>query len=359
MNSPPRILVVDDEEYNRILLERLVNELGYQCDTACDGLETLAKVKLDIDLVLLDVVMPGINGFEVVRRIKSDPDTGDIPVIMVTSLDSREDRLRAVDAGASDFISKPVDLMELKVRIASVLRAKAAQDELKKHKAELEIIVLKRTEDLINALAEMVVAQRETHEAYLETINRLAIAAEFKDSTTAAHIARMSRYCRVIADAVHLPPAEAEIIQNASPMHDVGKINLPDEILMKPGKLTDPEWKQIKKHPEYGARILQNSESPLLKAGEVIALTHHEKWNGSGYPAGSRGKDTHIYGRLCAVADVWDALTMERPYKPKISNHKALSMMKGGMGTHFDPELLEAFLDSIKEIEAIQNDISA
>ena len=358
MNSPPKILIVDDEEYNRIALERLVNELGYQSDSAADGFEALAKVKLDIDLVLSDAVMPGMDGFEVVRRIKSNSDTSYIPVIMVTSLDSREDRLRAVEAGASDFISKPVDLTELKVRIASVLRVKTAQDELKKREEALEIIVLKRTEDLKKALSEMVTSQLETHKAYLETINRLAIAAEFKDTATAAHITRMSRYCRVIADAVHLPPSEAEIIQNAAPMHDVGKINIPDEILMKPGKLNDTEWKQMRKHSEYGARILQDSESPLLKAGEIIALTHHEKWNGSGYPSGLQGKDIHLYGRICAVADVWDALTMERPYKPKFSNSKALSMMKSGMGTHFDPELLEAFLNSMGEVKAIQQEYS-
>lgn len=354
MDKPNRILIVDDEELNRELLESLVTSFGHEPEMARDGVEALAKLKLDIDLVLLDVMMPVMDGFEVARRIREDPDTSDLPIIMVTALTSKEDRLRAVEAGANDFITKPVDKTELKVRTESLLRMKEAQDAVKRHKAELEKKVEQRTADLRLALQDMAEAQRKTYQAHLETIQRLAIAAEYKDEDTAAHIHRMSNYCAIIARVLHLPPGEVELILHASPMHDVGKIGIPDHILLKPGKLTPEEWTIMKEHSVMGGRILGEAEDDLIKAGEIIALSHHEKWDGSGYPKGLKGEDIPLIGRITAIADVFDALTSKRPYKSPMSNEKAFAIIKDSIGTHFDPKVGEAFFKGIDEILSTQ-----
>jgi putative two-component system response regulator len=354
MDKPKRILIVDDEELNRELLEDLIASFGHEPEMAGDGSEALAMMKLDIDLVLLDVMMPGMDGFEVAKRIRENVDYSDLPIIMVTALTSKEDRLRAVEAGANDFIAKPVDKTELKVRTASLLKMKEAQDAIKRHKAELEKKVEQRTAELRLALQDMAEAQRKTHQAHLETIQRLAIAAEYKDEDTAAHINRMSNYCAIIARGLHLPPGEQEIILHASPMHDVGKIGIADAILLKPDKLYEDEWDIIKQHSTIGYRILSGSSSELLQVGEIIALSHHEKWDGSGYPKGLVGEDIHLFGRICAVADVFDALTSKRPYKKAFSNEKAYEILRESRGTHFDPKVLDVFFEHLDEVVAIQ-----
>ncbi len=354
MKKPKRILIVDDVEQNRELLEGIVTSLGHESETARDGVEALAKLKLDIDLVLLDVQMPGMDGFEVARRIRENPDVSNIPIVMVTALTSREDRLRAVEAGANDFITKPIDKTEVRVRTASLLKMKEAQDAIKQYQAELEKKVEQRTADLRKALQDMVEAQRRTKEAHLDTIHRLAVAAELKDPTTAAHIRRISHYCGLLAKAINLTPGEMEFIIYASPMHDVGKIGTPDAILLKPAKLDEREWEVIKLHTTLGGNILSDSSSELLQAGGIIALSHHEKWDGSGYPRGLSGEDIPLSGRICAIADVFDALTTERPYKTIISNEESKEIMKEERGKHFDPELLDLFFDSFAEVISIQ-----
>jgi len=354
MNKPKRILIVDDVEHNRELLESILASLGHEPETAEDGVEALAKLKLDIDLVLLDVQMPGMDGFEVARRIRQDPDVSDIPIIMVTALTSKEDHLRAVEAGANDYITKPIDKTEVRVRTASLLKMKDAQDAVKQYQAELEKKVAQRTADLRKALDGMVEAQRRTKEAHLDTIHRLAVAAELKDPTTADHIRRMSRYCGLLAKAINLAPGEVEFIIYASPMHDVGKIGTPDAILLKPAKLDDQERKVMKQHAILGGDMLSDSPSELLKAGGVIALSHHEKWDGSGYPQGLSGEGIPLSGRICAIADVFDALTSKRPYKKIISNEKSKEIMKEERGKHFAPELLDLFFDNFAEVISIQ-----
>lgn len=354
MNQPKRILVVDDEELNRELLEGLMVSFGHEPEMARDGVEALAKLKLDIDLVLLDVMMPVMDGFEVARRIRENPDTSDLPIIMVTALTSKEDRLLAVQSGANDFITKPIDKTELQVRTESLLKMKEAQDTIKRHRVMLEETVQARTASLRQALEETAEAQRRTHGAHLDTIRRLAIAAEYKDEDTAAHINRMSNYCAIIARVLHLPPGEVELILHASPMHDVGKIGVPDIILLKPGKLTPEEWTIMKKHTIFGGRILREAEDDLIKDGEIIALSHHEKWDGSGYPKGLKGENIPLIGRITAVADVFDALTSERPYKKAFSNEKAYEILREGRGTQFDPKVLDAFFERLDEVEAIQ-----
>ena len=345
-----RILVVDDEEPNRDLLKQMIGVFGHEAELAKDGFEALAKLHMNIDLVLLDVVMPGMDGFEVARRIRSTSQTWDIPIIMVTARSGKEDRLRAVEAGANDFIAKPFDMTELKVRTASLLKMKEHQDAIKRYQLELEDTVQRRTADLRRALEEMSAAQKRTHEAYLDTIYRLALVAEYKDQYTGCHIARMSHICAILAGGLKLPPEEVEIIRAASPMHDVGKIGIPDAILLKPGRLTPEEWEVMKQHTSIGARILSGSNSEVLHAGEIIALSHHEKWDGSGYPHGWVGEEIPLWGRICAVADAYDAITSERPYKKALSHERALQIMVEERGRHFDPKLLDLFLDNLEEI---------
>ncbi|HCK99091.1 MAG TPA: two-component system response regulator [Candidatus Marinimicrobia bacterium] len=354
MSESKRILVVDDDEEVRNIIGELLDIQGYEYEMASDGIEALAKLKLDIDLVLMDVNMPKMDGYETIRRIREEADFRDLPIIMVTSISSREDRLRAVQAGANDFIAKPIDQTELKVRTASLLKMKEIQDAIKRHKSKLEDKVQQRTSALRKSLAEMVDAQRKTYEAYLDTIRRLAIAAEYRDEGTAAHILRMSNYAAVLAKGLGLSPGEIEIVLNASPMHDIGKIGIPDGILLKEGKLEDEEWDIMKRHTIMGSRILKGSNSDLLKAGEIIAMSHHEKWDGSGYPKGLKGENIPLLGRICAVADVFDAITTKRPYKEAFSNEEAFDAIKKGRGTHFDPKIVDVFFDKVDKIKVIQ-----
>lgn len=355
MTLSKRILIVDDDEQIREILGEFMKIQGFEYETASDGIEALAKVKLDIDLVLMDVNMPKMDGYEVIKRIRSEAEYRDLPIIMVTSMASQEDRLRAVQAGANDFIAKPIDQIELEVRTVSLLKMKEIQDTIKRHKSELEEKVQQRTTALRKSLDEMVYAQRNTYEAYLDTIRRLAIAAEYRDEGTAAHIMRMSNYAAALAKGLKFPPGKIEIVLHASPMHDVGKIGIPDGILLKKGTLEDKEWEIMRRHTTIGSRILKESNSDFLKAGEVIAASHHEKWDGSGYPNGLKGEEIPQLGRICAVADVFDALTTKRPYKEAFSNEAAFDIIKKGRGTHFDPEVVDIFFEKIEEIINIQN----
>nr|MDQ3346841.1 response regulator [Acidobacteriota bacterium] len=262
---PKRVLVVDDDQTTRTTTKSLVEALGHQSETARDGIEALAKLRMGVDLVLLDVVMPGLDGYEVCRRIRKDPAGLDVPVIMVTSMSSRDDRIQAVEAGANDFIAKPVDKTELKVRSASLLKLKEAQDALRRHQTHLEALVEERTASLRTALEQMAEAQRVAYLAQLETVERLAIVAEYKDQVTARHIRRMSEYCAVLARGLKLPPGEVELILHASRMHDVGKIAVPDSILRKTSSLDGAEWVVMRRHALIGSRILDNSSSALLQ----------------------------------------------------------------------------------------------
>jgi putative two-component system response regulator len=350
MSEPPRILVVDDVEQNLALLGSLVRSLGYEVETARDGLEALAKLALGVDLVLLDVMMPGLDGYEVARRVRSDSRTGDLPIILVTVLDSREDRVRAIQAGASDFIAKPVDKTELLVRISSQLRLKQAQDALKRSQAELEERVARRTAELRRTCEEAADANRRTYAAHVDTIRRLVLAAELKDPETARHILRISRYSRVLAKALHLAPGETEVLGHAVTMHDVGKIGIPDAILFKRGALDEDERKVMESHTLIGSRILADSPSELMQQGHVVALTHHERWDGTGYPRRLRGEQIPLAGRICAVIDVFDAMTTARPYRPAIPPAEALEAMRRGRGLHFDPRLLDLFMDRLDDV---------
>ncbi len=348
LNKSAKILVVDDEANNRLLLSRMLSHLGHESVEAENANAALQVLDRSFDLVLADVMMPpGPDGFELTKMIRSNLETQDIPIIIVTTLSEREDRLQAVESGANDFITKPVDLVELKVRTRSMLKQKVQHDEIKRYQAELLNIVDERTRALKQTLQDL-------DKAHIETIQHLSAAAEYKDDDTAAHIRRMSGYATLVAKHCGLSQKEVDFIKICSPMHDIGKIGIPDNILLKPGKLTGEEWTIMKTHTDIGGRILRQGDSDYMKMGAVIAMSHHEKWDGSGYPAGLSGKDIPLEGRICAVADVFDALTSRRPYKEPFSVEKSIAIMKEGRGSHFDPQLLDYFTDNLNEVIAIK-----
>ncbi len=352
--SPKRILVVDDDPEIRFLHTQYLESLGYEVEAAHDGIEGLAMVQLDIDLVLVDADMPNMDGFEVARRLREESGHQDLPVVMVTGLARKEDRIRAYEVGISDFLNKPVDPHELRLRLRWLLELKDARDQLKTHQALLEQKVERRTNALRAALEEMTEAKRSTYEAHLDTIRRLTLAAEYKDRDTGGHIERIGRYSELMGRVLGHAPGDLEVILHAAPMHDVGKLGIPDRILLKPGPLDAQERAVMNTHTEIGAQILSGSDSPVIRMGARIALAHHEKWDGSGYPNGLAGEAIPEEARICAVVDFFDALTMDRPYRAAVPNDQVVEMMRESTGTHFDPRMFAAFEEVLPEVERIQ-----
>ncbi len=348
------ILVVDDDETNRGLVAAILDSEGYRVEHARDGLEALAKLKLGVDLVLLDLVMPGLDGFEVIRRIRRDESYHDLPVIMITGLSGREQQTAALRAGANDFVGRPFEPVELRVRVEAQLRLRKAAELVKRHDVDLEAAVARRTAQLRASIDEAVAAQREAWQAQLDTVHRLALACDYKDHDTAVHAQRISAYCALLGREIDLDPGEVELIRYASPMHDVGKMGIPDSILLKRGPLSAEERTVMEQHTEIGARILSGSSSRLLQAGEVIALAHHERWDGGGYPRRLAGEAIPLSGRICAVADFFDALTSDRVYRPAVPIDATLDLMRQGRGTHFDPRLLDLFMQLEEQVRAIK-----
>ncbi len=352
MKTPAVILIADDEIMNLIVLERTLKSLGHTVYTASNGREAVEKAhQINPDLILLDIVMPVMNGIEAARQLKNSGKTCDIPIVVVSSLDDVDSRVCALDAGVDDFLSKPVEKSELAARVRSSLKVKAYNDHIRNYQIELEREVKKRTLELERA------ADKIKKTSY-ETVYRLSLAGEKKDPETGTHILRMSRYAATIARQIGLDDQYVEWIQNASPMHDIGKIGVPDRILLKPGKLTAEEWEIMKKHTIFGSEILENSDSEFIQLAEIIARTHHEKWDGTGYPAGLKGTEIPIAGRICALADVMDALLSRRPYKPAYSLDKTFSIIQSDSGRHFDPDLVEALWAVQDQIIQIKNQFS-
>jgi len=348
MKDKPVILVVDDQLQNIELLEAHLVPAGYDVVRATSGEEALEKVAGNgIDLILLDIMMPGMDGFEVTRKVRHDDAHRLLPIILVTALKETEDRVKGIEAGCDDFISKPFDKLELLARVRSLLKVKAYNDLISNYQKELESEVAKRTEELKQAFEKIKAAS-------LETIYRLSKAAEYKDEDTGTHIKRMSHYSAALARRMGLDDKTIETILYAAPMHDVGKIGIPDLILLKPAKLDPLEWEIMKQHTAIGAAILKGSDAEFIKLGEIIAQSHHEKWDGSGYPKGLKGQEIPIASRIVALADVFDALTTKRPYKEPIPVEKSLSMIMEGRGTHFDPDVIDAFFAIQDEILAIK-----
>ena len=293
--------------------------------------------------------MPGMDGFEVTRKVRQNATHQLLPIILVTALRETEDRVKGIEAGCDDFISKPVDKMELLARVRSLLKVKAYNDLLNNYRKELESEVTKRTEELKHALEKIKAAS-------LETIYRLSMASEYKDTDTGAHIKRMSRYSAAVARRMGLTEETVTTILYSAPMHDLGKVGIPDKVLLKPAMLDAAEWKIMKTHTVIGAKILNGSDAEYIKLGEIIAQSHHEKWDGSGYPDGLAGKDIPISGRITAIADVFDALTSKRPYKEPFAVENSLVIIKNERGSHFDPDVVDAFFAIQDEILAIKKE---
>jgi putative two-component system response regulator len=352
----PRVMVVDDEILNRKLIAAILKPQGYEVILCKDGEECLAKAnEYPPDLILLDIMMPGMNGFQVVTELKLKEKFALVPVVMVTALQDVNDRVRALEVGADDFLTKPVDRLELQARVRSLLKVKAYNDHMVNYRQELEREVQRRTLEIQETNEKLAKAHEKLRGASLETIFRLSRAAEFKDEDTGAHIISMSRISARLADRMGLSAQTVESILYASPMHDIGKIGIPDRILLKNGPLTDEEWSVMRLHTVYGGKILENSDIGFLRLGEVIAATHHEKFDGSGYPQRLAGRNIPLAGRIVAVADVFDALMSRRPYKPAFTADHAISIIKEGRGRHFDPDVVDAFIDDIAEIQRIFN----
>jgi putative two-component system response regulator len=333
-----RIAIIDDSDINLTLFKHLVNKLdGCEPLLFVDALKGLDWcVANEPDLVIVDYMMPELDGLGFIERFRATPGREDIPVLMITANDDKEIRYEALKKGATDFLTKPVDTVEFRARANNMLALRASQRRMANRNQELAEEVRKATEEI---------RQREQ-----ELLFRMSRAAEFRDPETGAHIQRMAHYSALIATRLGLDRATQELILQAAPMHDVGKIGIPDYILLKPGRLTPEEFEVMKTHASLGHELLQGSSSHVLQAGAEIAITHHEKFDGSGYPAGLRGEAIPLFGRIVAVADVFDALTSERPYKKAWELERAVAFLKEGSGTHFDPDCIEAFMAAWDEV---------
>ncbi len=337
-----RLLLVDDTKTNIDLLVAALMD-DHVLSVALNGPSAIMIAKkLRPDLILLDVMMPEMDGFEVCRRLQEDPATADVPIIFLTAMDNPDMKAQGFQAGAVDYITKPFHAAEVKARVRLHLSLLLARRRLANQNAELEERVAHRTKELeLN---------------YRETVLRLGMAAEYRDNDTGQHIRRIREFTSLLArKSNHCTVKEADDMGLAATMHDIGKIGIPDAILLKPGKLDEDEWRIMKTHSKIGADILASSSSPLLDLSSTIALTHHERWDGSGYPDGLKGEEIPLAGRIVCLVDVFDALTSVRPYKKAWTVEEAATVIKKDSGSHFDPHLAKVFLDHLDEIKRIHD----
>jgi putative two-component system response regulator len=349
-----RLLAVDDEAPVRRLLKRLIEPQGYRVDVAESADQARsALAEKEYALALCDIRMPGRSGIELIEEIhRQYPETG---ILMVTGVDDPQTARKALDIGVYGYLIKPFERSELLINVDNALRRRRLELESKRKMAWLEEKVRERTKDLRSALDRLSRAYQHLEEASLYTIQRLARAGEYKDEDTGDHVLRMSRYAEALARRVNLPDKTIQAILYAAPMHDIGKIGIPDHILLKPGQLDPDEWQVMKTHTTIGADILAGPEKNFLRLARVIALTHHERWDGKGYPRALIGRQIPVAGQITAVADVFDALTTKRPYKPAWSFEDACTFFKEDRGRRFNPDLVRAFLDIMPEIRDIRD----
>ncbi len=340
-----KILIIDDEKANILLLEDILENEGYSHFTSThDSRKALDLYKeLRPDLVLLDLNMPYLDGFQVMEQLIELEKTSYAPILILTAQSNRNTRLRALAKGARDYIEKPFDVTEVTHRIANMLEIRLLHNQVRDQNLILEKKVRDRT-------CELEATQQEA-------VLRLGRAAEYRDNETGMHVIRMSRLSARLAQEIGLTDAECQLMLQASPMHDVGKIGIPDEILLKPGKLNEEEWVIMRKHPEIGAAILSGSQSAVMQMAEIIALTHQERWNGSGYPKGLKGEEIPLAGRIVAICDVFDALTSKRYYKEAYSVEKSMQIIEQGSGEDFEPHLVEAFKRILPEMVHIVKEL--
>jgi len=335
------VVIVDDTQINVTLMQALVNRIE-GCTPVCFT-ESAAGLQWCIDnpadLVIVDYMMPAPDGIEFILRLRALPHKADVPLLMVTADHEREVRYRALESGANDFLTKPIDRIEFASRVKNMLAIRRSHLALADRAAWL-------AEEVAKATAE--IRERER-----EAVYRLARAAEFRDPETGAHIQRMAHYSKLIAAGLGLGAAEQELILEAAPMHDVGKLGTPDHILLKPGRLTPEEQAVMQQHAKIGWEILRGSAAPTLQTAAEIAYSHHEKYDGSGYPRGLKGEEIPLFGRIAAIADVFDALTSPRPYKPAWEFDRAWEWLREQRGVHFDPRCADVFLEQREAVIAI------
>lgn len=337
-----RILVVDDNPVNIAIIEKILNHDGYRrIDATTDPTEVAGLYQdNDYDLVLLDVHMPEMNGFDVMAQLTRENPNDYLPILILTADHSEETRNLCLASGAKDFIGKPFDRVEVLLRVRNILEVRILHKAVLNHNLLLEQKVRERTQQL--------------YQAQVKLIECLGKAAEYRDNETGMHVIRMSHASALLGKAMGLSEEECEIILQASPMHDIGKIAIPDEVLLKPGGLEGSEWETMKTHAEVGAEILGDYDTQLMQVASQIARTHHERWDGQGYPQGLKGEEIPLYTRIVSVCDVFDALTSNRPYKNAWSVDDAMAYLQENSGSHFDPRVVSHFADILDEIVALR-----
>ena len=336
-----RIMIVDDQESNIMLMERLLMASGYTnlVSTADPFMVQDLYKGFRPDLLVLDLHMPGMDGFQVMEKLRAGLGNDYLPILVLTADVTRETRIKALEAGAKDFLTKPLDQLEVTNRIMNMLEVRLLHEDLMNQNAILEEKVKERTKEL--------------EDTRLEIIHRLGRAAEFRDEGTGLHLMRISQFSVCLCKAARLEGRAADLIFSASPMHDIGKIGIPDRILFKEGKLDDEEWAVMKTHTTIGADLLSGHDSALMKSAAEIALTHHERWDGGGYPNGLQGENIPIEGRIVALCDVFDALISRRPYKEKWPVGQAVMQIESESGGAFDPYLVAKFHEALNDIQEI------
>jgi putative two-component system response regulator len=352
-----RILIVDDSKLERKIINSFLAPLNYEVVEDDGSQDTLALIRYTKpDLIILDLILSNQDGVEICRAVKADEATRLIPVVMITGYADKQARLQGIEAGADDFLMKPLDRAELVARVKSLLKVREYYEyaQKKDYYLTLERLVKEKTSQLERALEELKQSNASLTRSYLDTLYRLSVAAEYRDEDTAGHIKRISHYSAEISRQMGLPASLVDDIYYASPLHDVGKIGIPDNVLLRPGKLSPEDWEIMKSHTIIGARILGNADSRLMQIAEQIAVSHHERYDGSGYPRGLAGSKIPLVGRIVALADVFDALTSKRIYKPVYSNEYSLEYIAQAAGKQFDPEVVDAFMRGIDNILKIQ-----
>ncbi len=337
------VLIVDDESTGRTILEKVIQKIDSDLqvtgfDSAVDALDWLSVNR--VDLIITDYRMPQINGVEFIKKVRNFPDCESVPIMMITVVSEKSVRYDALEAGATAFLTRPIDQIECRTSCRNLLKIQEQQSIIQ-DKADW----LSRQVDV--ATQQIVARERET-------LLRLGRAGEYRDEDTGNHVLRMAKYSRIIAEELGLAEIECEDIEYAAPMHDIGKIGIPDQILLKPGKLNKEEWLIMQQHTVIGHNILTNSQSRYIQLGSVIALNHHEKYDGSGYPSGLKAREIPLVARIVAVADVFDALVTERPYKKAWCTEEALKLIKQQSGKHFDPQCVDAFFDRLDDINQVK-----
>ncbi len=342
------VLIVDDENSICTLISDYLQMNGFNCAVANAVEQALGILeKIPIDCILSDIKMPNRTGLDLLRSVRSS--YGDKAFILFTGNAEINTAVTSMQEGAYDFLLKPIQLKQLLVSITNALEKKRLRDEIENYQKNLERLVEQRTAQINQAMKALEVS-------HLDTINRLCQAAEYRDDETGYHVLRISKYCEILARGLNMSDEETWLLTKASPLHDIGKIGIPDSVLLKPGRLTVEEFEVMKRHATIGGAILRNATSKVSRVAEQVALTHHEKWNGSGYPNQLKGEEIPLMGRVTAVADVFDALTMKRCYKPAFSIEKSAEIINEGNGNHFDPKVIEIFNSNFEEMVRVKHE---